>query len=738
MSSINLSAISIPRNSCISPPNFISPDSLHLEFEKKSKRTSQETLEEKGVNEQEQRRVPLPLHFRIGTCIKKFFTERLRQFFHGIAISFKSGEAKKQLNEKIQQTIKEINSAIENEKFGNKISYPLLSEVDISFMYAINRTQSFSGMEMVRILDIEKKVKERLETYPFIDKFATTLRQEIPHQDKRYQFILKLHIKLIGEDGMPQRPLGERERNKLRDIIATFPQNLNVHLETRTFAAKSLSNELDKMLQADKPDLDDLAEKLLVPIEKLREKEGMGTVQLVEYVRKKSVKYGAILEQAKVDYAQISAKYVEQQVQEKERLLLPKADIVDGIAAPGLNQKMLMKVIRKANLALSKTKNGDTGAVAEIKTGPGNNHKWHILAARTVEGLQVVQWSGEIHLLPKDPNYLGKGSYGTVQKAHDIANATIVALKLAMNREDYISNKINPSYANELADKARIDVLNEAKKITQVNGKTQKPGLQKRPIASIQIAASPKNISLCGYWGGYYNMRSLDDAINELKFMKKSFNSHQRLTMALPLFQGLKVLETATNDSSGPGPIVHGDIKPANIVIHERNDGICELGLADFGDAKDLRKELPLSKRLRSKPFGTTTTPGYFTKSDKQCLSQAATQKDWEKYQMKRDLFALASSVWELLIDRMAYHWADFDNPNDNWETNDMTAKTNHGLDRNDVRTFKTMYGEPLANLFMKALDENPDNRPSVDEMVAGIEEALQILNANSPGIPLR
>lgn len=464
-------------------------------------------------------------------------------------------------------------------------------------------------------------------------------------------------------------------------------------------------------------ELRQLARKLLIPIEKFEEKQREGPVALANYIEKKIVKYGELPEQAQIDYAQISLLYQKAKSSGEQGLLMPLADGVSGSqASPGLTQATLMKAVRKANLALSQKEGSDIGNSFSLKTGPKDNRVWrHLLVNRTEEGLQLIEWSNKIILSENDPNFLGKGYYGTVQIVYDLAHAKIAALKLAKTDAQFSDD---PERADEYAEKAKIAIFNEAMKLVDIHSNAPEEGLQQRPIATISIQSDKEGKPIYGYWGTHYDARSAKFAIENLDFLNIRLNAHQRLTMVLPLFQGLKKLQTPTSER---GPIVHGDIKPANIFIRSKNDGTYSLVIGDLGDAKDLRNELKIKERGPGQALGTTSTPGYFTKTDYDRLKNAVSQEEWEKYQMKRDVFALAATAWELLIGDKPYEVDAY-----------MTANTQFGLTQEFLEAFKGIYGDEVGDIFERALAEDPDQRPSIDEFIDAIEQARDMLDPSA------
>lgn len=640
-------------------------------------------------------RPSIPLRLRIGASFKNFFTDRLSHYFRGIFLSFKSEENEIVLKTKVAAAMLEIKNALRDSKFGEEERYPLLSKNDALFMEGICRKTTKNGMERARILDIQKKVEKRVETYIFIEWYINKFLDNgkiHPKYAQDHQFILETYDKLTGEDGLSPRPLDKKERKRLLQLISSE----HLH-EAYTEGGNLVSLHAPIDFQA-------LADALFLPIEKIEGKESEEPDLFAEYIQNKKAKYSAkLIKLAKADYAHISARYRLITTHTGRHLHSPRTKAQNGDAIPDLTQETLMKIVRKANLALFMKKEGDSGASISIITGPKYNRILrHLLIKRTEEGLQVIEWSGLNSIQKDSPLYLGAGSYGTVQIAFNITRARIAALKLA---------KIEEAAS---AEKQSAIIINEEVKLTALHTKRKERGLQHRPVATINIASNSEDQPICGYWGTYYNYRSLQYAIEVQNFLSLSFSASEKLRMALSLFLGLKKLQTPTKDR---GPILHGDIKPANILLHRNRDGSFSLALSDFGDAKDLRKELSFSKRDPTLPLGTIITPGFFTKTDRKRLHNADSQKTWELYQMKRDIFALAASEWKLLLGEVPYGV--------NKQHDNEAADTRKGIDKGHFRLFTRLYGEELGNLFANALDENPDARPSVNELITGIKHAI-------------
>lgn len=596
------------------------------------------------------------------TSVEKFFTKRLSEFFRGITFSLKHGEARQVLEKDVSEAVDYINNS-SSQKFENLPNAPLLSRGDAAFMKDIKENKSLSGMEMARILDIKDKVKERIGLYHTINMISSNIEAfGVEYSSEKYTLILDAIKKLSGENEEP-RPLGNKETRILKSAL------------------EEVLKEVDqKEVQKVKP------VKETVPLKD----KSVSHIDLESYIEKKAAqpKYSLVMDQAKSDYAQIASLYEETE----DEVLKLKEGHVEGEVQPKLTKKTLMKVVLKANFILSQKPNEDLGACMWSR-----KLDWHVLTSREDGNLQIVKWSGESVIGENDQEYLGAGSFGSVQRGHNMATGRSTAVKIAS--------------PDPWAKKARVDVINEAAKLRLIHDEGDNDGIQERSDVIFKISNGPQGEPIYGYTGQLYNKGSLESFSKSPAFTNLPLK--EKIKMTLSLLKGLKKLQTPTNER---GCIVHGDIKPGNIFVHQKKDGSYEFRLGDLGDSKDLTNELPWDPKRDNFP-GTVCSPGYLTKTDYCLLANSSDQKEWERYQAKRDVFALACTIWEAMIGDYVY---ELDGTN-------VFADTSRGIaSMSGLKEFDSLFGEEFTDIFIKALSEYPNRRPSIDEMIAAVEKRLK------------
>ncbi len=187
--------------------------------------------------------------------------------------------------------------------------------------------------------------------------------------------------------------------------------------------------------------------------------------------------------------------------------------------------------------------------------------------------------------------------------------------------------------------------------------------------------------------------------------------------MMKQLFTGLKTLHTDTPEK---GATIHGDIKADNIFVEEVRDAVFNFVVADLGDAKNTKTEMTLENKsnLLNLPLGTIASLGYFTGGDWNRL-ELALDKDnhaeWINLQKKRDIYATSASLWMALTGELPYNVP----PEEIFPA--IGDRNPQGLS-----AFRSKYGRNVANMMVRALDEDPTNRPSIDEILAVIDRSLQ------------
>jgi|GEM_PF-6381708 len=210
---------------------------------------------------------------------------------------------------------------------------------------------------------------------------------------------------------------------------------------------------------------------------------------------------------------------------------------------------------------------------------------------------------------------LGKGIYGEVHSVVDITGNSqeTVAMKLAI--EDA-----------SVQEEAKIDVKNEFDMLNEMHSKGNLWGIQAKPTRFFKILRNDVS-EICGYLGKLYNGDYFQHIKKPTNFSdEKLFEFHQLLC-------GLKHLKERG--------ILHGDIKPANILV--KSDGQTTfVHIADMGGA---RKATDISP---SRSF--THTPAFLAGIDVQALDSNLNNKDeWIKVREASDVFAMGTVLYKSL-----------------------------------------------------------------------------------------
>ncbi|MEM1282039.1 MAG: serine/threonine-protein kinase [Chlamydiota bacterium] len=444
-----------------------------------------------------------------------------------------------------------------------------------------------------------------------------------------------------------------------------------------------------------------LSSNYLVPKEKLIKKFSIGIEVLDPYLKKKRIKYGNVIDQAFIDYKKILDNYVVGKKTIEGNKLVPKTKPENFYS--GLTTGLLMKLVRKSVLELFKTRRSiQTGTQFRLSSLP----QWHILTEREGEDLQIIKWSGNISLSKCDPRYIGEGAYGVVQKVEDFANGcfTIIKIAFASDEKDRIT--------------AENSLLNEIRKLTYIHQKKCIDGIVERPISRYYFRQ--ENVNFIAYTQKIYNLQDVTECIFQNLIDPVTIGKREGLLIAKRLFEGLAFLHKETDEKKA---IIHGDIKTENLLVERTSKGKLRVVMGDFGGAKFTKNELVESQLLNpiNHPFGTVLSIACFTSGDWRKLALKWDEKNfelWIEYQKKRDVFALTSAVWFLLSGSFPYSI--------NEETyGGLLPRTDLAVQKNDFMNRK--YGQYVTNIFLKALAEEPDIRPSNREI---IEELLdEIIN---------
>ncbi len=160
--------------------------------------------------------------------------------------------------------------------------------------------------------------------------------------------------------------------------------------------------------------------------------------------------------------------------------------------------------------------------------------------------------------------------------------------------------------------------------------------------------------------------------------------------------------------------IVHADIKPENILVERKTTGTYNFFLSDYGDAKQQVHSLMVDKKSENYPLNSVATTGYFTLTDTQVLHKASKNMDLEQYtyfQIKRDTFAMALTIWFVVTGDAAY------------PLQGVYADTNQLFNK---KKFRKKLGRDMTDIILSAMSEDPSDRPSSEKILSVTDTTIQ------------
>ncbi len=298
---------------------------------------------------------------------------------------------------------------------------------------------------------------------------------------------------------------------------------------------------------------------------------------------------------------------------------------------------------------------------------------------------------------------LGRGTFGDAIRVTDITTASQTVMKRA--RTDWKTNIIIRRYA-------RKDVVKEAKILMSIHEGGRKVGIQKPPAHSAFRIGRKMKKSWYGFVGAVYNKGSMDGMT-----VGVTPSPATRQVAISGFYQTLCGLATLEEKK-----IIHGDIKPQNVLCNEEQDKTWTFDISDLGGARHIDSIDFGSVEYRLNPMGVFSD-AYVPAGDVAGIKAAAKKGDRDRYlklQQKRDVFALGASFYEFLTGSNP-----FDYPNGHADVEG--AFVNRGTPAfflDNVR--EKGFSEDVVGLFEKMFDPDPDKRCSGTEAKAMMEDIIR------------
>lgn len=259
----------------------------------------------------------------------------------------------------------------------------------------------------------------------------------------------------------------------------------------------------------------------------------------------------------------------------------------------------------------------------------------------------------------QDPLFVGKGAYADVTRVFSLATATLGDVFKA------------PSVK---APEDRSLLSNEQEKVRLLH--QLHPGIAVMEPAKMVVplgegVAPAKSV---GYLLPRYNLGSLSSAMTSGAIAEMT--QEERLVACEKLLSALNDMYTLH--------LLHGDIKPENILVKRGSDGALLFHFADFGDARWLEsnEEHGITRELdmttlpppvvrvpaedddeEGEPptlFDTPFTVDYVSETEGRAIYEARLTNNQEAYtraQHQRDVYAMGCTIVEFLVGRSMVRW---------------------------------------------------------------------------------
>ncbi|KAJ5480707.1 hypothetical protein N7539_006601 [Penicillium diatomitis] len=156
---------------------------------------------------------------------------------------------------------------------------------------------------------------------------------------------------------------------------------------------------------------------------------------------------------------------------------------------------------------------------------------------------------------------------------------------------------------------------------------------------------------------------------------------------------------------------IHRDLKPNNCLLHETSDGLRVL-VSDFGEVQ--------SQNAMRKSTGATGTVSYCAP---EVLRQEYPGGPFGNFSFKSDIFSLGMILYFLCFGDLPYQSADILNE-DNEDLDELREEITHWAGFDNVRRRRPDLPAKLYSFLDHLLSVNPDQRPTADEVLSGIQAA--------------
>ena len=288
----------------------------------------------------------------------------------------------------------------------------------------------------------------------------------------------------------------------------------------------------------------------------------------------------------------------------------------------GIKPALLMKAIKMGLEVLSKPPPSDNKPKQDTER-MDTRHGFRIggilfvAKIRKKGGLKLTQISQR----------LGSGSFGEAFVASNLTKGTEKVYKIAKGHVVAIK-----------------DLHNEFMLLEKIHREGNVWGIQAKPNKLTRIILSADEV-LLGFLGKKYDGDYLSDIKKNPSepFSDRLFEFHQ-------LLYGLKHLAEHN--------ILHGDLKPGNILVKREPDGTKLAHIADLGGARDITTLDAFNIAFRG-----TYTSSYFPKEDEKAirsLASDATKQELIEVQRKRDVFDMGVIMHQALSKGRMPYYLDF------------------------------------------------------------------------------